>query len=151
MNGLFKLSDKTYTLGIRHRGGDGGDRGGVCGGGGGYPRLLICLYWQSYFPLNTFNHTRNPLKVYFELSPPLSSNIHTEKSYFHWFINSDRTYIPKNVISLGLQTLNPQQNYLPLKTQTSDYHYQETSKTHTSLYHNLITSTKDDKNDHDTT
>jgi hypothetical protein len=41
-------------------------------------RLLICLYWQSYFPLNTINHTRNPLKVHIELSPPLSSNIHTE-------------------------------------------------------------------------
>jgi hypothetical protein len=62
MNVLFKLSDKTYTLGSC-RG------GGVCGGcgGGGYPRLLICLYWQSYFPLNTFNYTRNPLKVHIEV------------------------------------------------------------------------------------
>jgi hypothetical protein len=61
------------------------------------------------------------------------------------------TWLFFNCYRLGLQTLNPQQNYFPLKTETSDYHYPETSKTHTSLYHNSITSTKDDKNDHDTT
>ena len=64
------------------------------------------------------------------------------------FINSDRTYIPNNVISLGLQTLNPQHNYFPLKTQTLDYHYRETSKRHNNLCHNSVTLTKHDKNDH---
>jgi hypothetical protein len=51
-------------------------------------------------------------------------------------------------ISLGLQTLNLQQNYFPLKTQTSDYHYRETSKRHTNLCRNSVALTKHDKNDH---
>ena len=91
---------------------------------------LTILETYNYFPLN----------IHIELSPPLSSNIHTEFSYFPWFINSDRTYIPNNVISL-VQTLNPQHNYFPLKTRTSDYHYPETSKSHTNLCHNSITPT----------
>jgi hypothetical protein len=52
-------------------------------------------------------HKYFPLHIHIELSP--SSNIHTEYSYFPWFINFDRAYIPNNVISLGLQILNPQQ------------------------------------------
>jgi hypothetical protein len=73
-------------------------------------------------------------------------NIHIELSS-----HSHRTYTHNKVISLGLQTLNPQQNYFPLKTQTSDCHYPETSKSHTNLCRNSVTSTKHDKNDHDTT
>jgi hypothetical protein len=94
-------------------------------------------------------YTYFPLHIHIELSPP--SNIHTKYSYFPWFINSDRTYIPNNVISLGLPTLNPQQNYFPLNTQMSDVHYPETSKNHTNLCHNSITSTWENtiKNDHD--
>jgi hypothetical protein len=46
---------------------------------------------QSYFPLNTFNHTGNyfPLNIHIDLSPPLSSNIHT-----------DRTFIGRNMTQL---------------------------------------------------
>jgi hypothetical protein len=80
------------------------------------------------------------------LPPPLE---HTHRiRLFPLIYNSDRTYIPNNVISLGLQTLNPQHNFFPLKAQTSDYHYRETSKRHTDLCRNSVTSTKHDKNDH---
>ena len=66
--------------------------------------------------------------------------------------HSHRTYTPNKVISLGLQTLNPQQNYFSLKTQTSDYHYPETSEPYQfmSKFDN-INLRKHDKNDHDTT
>jgi hypothetical protein len=37
------------------------------------------------------------------------------------------------------------------KTQTSDYHYPEKSKSHTNLCRNSVTSTNHDTNDHDTT
>ena len=104
---------------------------------------VTCLWIRLTLP-ETYNYF--PLNIHIELSPP--SNIHTEWSYFPWFINSDRTYIPNNVISLGLQTLNPQKNYFTLKTQTSDYHYRETSKRHTNLCRNSVTLTKHDKNDH---
>jgi hypothetical protein len=65
-----------------------------------------------------------------------------------YLLHSRRTYTLNKVISLGLQTLNPQQNYFPLKTQTSDYHYQETTKRHTNICRNSVTLTKHDKNDH---
>jgi hypothetical protein len=54
MNVLFKLGDKIYTLGSRRN-------GGVCGGGGGGggSEIVSLCYAQSYFPLNTFNHTGN--------------------------------------------------------------------------------------------
>ena len=110
--------------------------------------LRVTSLWICLTLLETYNYF--PLNIHIELSP-LSSNIHPEYSYFPLLSNSDRTYIPNNVISLGLQTLNPQQNYFPLKTQTLDYHYPETSKSHTNVCHNSITSTKHDKNDHDTT
>ena len=101
--------------------------------------LRVTSLWIRLTLLETYNYF--PLNIHIELSPPLSSNAHNEWSNFPWFINSDRTNIPNNVISFGLQTLNPQQNYFPLKTQTSDYHYPETLKSHTNLCHNSITST----------
>jgi hypothetical protein len=65
MNGLFKLSDKTYTLGSCRGSGVGifpscgsGGGGGDGGGGSGGEIVSLC-YAQSYFPLNTFNHTEN--------------------------------------------------------------------------------------------
>ena len=83
---------------------------------------LTILETYNYFPLN----------IHIELSPPPPS--------------PHQTYKLNKAISLGLQTLNPQQNYFFLKTQTSDYHYPETSKSHTNLCRNSVTSTKHDKN-----
>ena len=79
----------------------------------------------------------------------LSPLKHTHRiKLFPLIYNSDRTYIPNNVISLGFQTLNPQHNFFPFKTQTSAYHYREKSKRHTNLCRNSITSIKHEKNDH---
>jgi hypothetical protein len=86
--------------------------------------LRVTSLWIRLTILETYNYFQ--LNIHIELSP---------------LPHSHRTYTPNKVISLGLQTLNPQQNYFPLKTQTSDYHYPETSKSHTNLCHNSITST----------
>ena len=81
--------------------------------------LRVTSLWIRLTILETYNYFH--LNIHIELSP---------------LPHSHRTYTPNKVISLGLQTLNPQQNYFPLKTQTSDYHYPETSKSHTNLCRN---------------
>ena len=56
--------------------------------------MSLC-YAQRYFPLNTFNLTGNyfPLNKHIELSPPLSSNIHTDAGVGVVGLDSRRTVV----------------------------------------------------------